>query len=68
MNEESSEISLNDLILAVNIIDTCTERGSFKGNELQPVGNLREKLVRFIRANSPETKKEENTEDLDASE
>jgi hypothetical protein len=61
MKEESSEISLNDLVLVVNIIDTCTERGSFKGNEILTIGNLREKLVQFIKANSPATK-DENTE------
>ena len=54
MTEQQPQLSLNDFALVVNIIDTCTERGAFKGNELAPVGQLREKFVAFIKANTPE--------------
>jgi hypothetical protein len=54
MTEQQPQLSLNDFALVVNIIDVCTERGAFKGNELAPIGQLREKFVAFIKANTPE--------------
>jgi hypothetical protein len=54
MTEQQPQLSLNDFALVVNIIDVCTERGAFKGNELSPIGQLREKFVAFIKANTPE--------------
>ena len=54
-----NNVTLNDMIMMVNIIDACSERGAFKGNELAPVGNLREKLATFVRDNQP---KQETTE------
>lgn len=48
-----TSITLNDMITMVNIIDACSERGSFKGNELVSVGTLREKLATFVKANQP---------------
>lgn len=53
-----TNITLQDMVMMVNIIDACSERGSFKGNELMPVGQLREKLAAFVKANQ---KPEENT-------
>lgn len=61
MTEQQPQLSLNDFTLVVNIIDTCTERGAFKGNELAPVGQLREKFVAFIKANTPDQEAEETT-------
>lgn len=62
MTEETQpQLSLNDFAIVVNIIDVCTERGAFKGNELAPIGQLREKFVAFIKANTPE---EEQTEEV----
>jgi hypothetical protein len=60
---EQSQLSLNDFALVVNIIDACTERGAFKGNELAAIGQLREKFVAFIKANTPEETQEETTEE-----
>jgi hypothetical protein len=51
---EPVQLSLGDFTLAVSIIDVCTERGAFKGNELASIGQLREKFVAFIKANTPE--------------
>lgn len=69
MSEENqTQLTLNDFSLVVNIIDACTERGAFKGNELAPIGEIREKFVAFIKANTPEgeqttDKEKENTEE-----
>lgn len=49
-----SNLTLNDFVIVVNIIDACTERGAFKGNELLAVGQLREKFSEFIKTNKPE--------------
>ena len=59
-------MKINDFVTMVNLIDICTERGSFKGNELLAVGSLREKLAEFIKENAPATPdvQEEPTEEL----
>jgi hypothetical protein len=49
-----TNVNLSDMITMVNIIDACTERGAFKGNELITVGTLREKLANFVRENQPQ--------------
>jgi hypothetical protein len=56
-----TNITINDVIMMVNIIDACSERGAFKGNELASVGTLRDKLANFARANKP-ADENENTE------
>jgi hypothetical protein len=62
MNEK---LNLNDLMLAVNIIDVCSERGAFKGNELSMVGQLREKFSSFIKESSNEEHQENSNKELD---
>lgn len=47
-------LNLTDFSTVVNIIDVCTERGAFKGNELMVVGTLREKMAAFVKANTPQ--------------
>jgi len=58
-------ISLNDLILTVKIIDTCTKRGAFEGGEMATVGQLRNKLETFVKVNAPpeEETSEETSEE-----
>jgi hypothetical protein len=51
--ETAEAITLNDFIIAVNVIDACSERGAFKGNELSSVGELREKFALFVKQNAP---------------
>ena len=52
MTTQEHQIGLNDFATTVSIIDICTERGAFKGNELLVVGKLREKFTNFIQANT----------------
>jgi hypothetical protein len=47
---EGESIDVNDLADCVKIIDMCSERGAFKGNELKGVGELRDRLVNFVNA------------------
>ena len=64
MDEENNEpsISINDINLALQVIDVCSERGAFKGAELTDIGILRDKLYAFIEANKPD---EDDSETLD---
>lgn len=56
MTEQTDpQLNLNDFVTVVNVIDVCTERGAFKGNELLAVGTVRERLAAFIKANTPES-------------
>lgn len=48
-NTDSPEsISLNDLQVILQIVDTAAERGAFKGEELSSVGAVRDKLSAFL--------------------
>ena len=47
------EITLSDLAVAVQIIDLASEKGLFKGGDLKPVGDVRERLVEYIKQNAP---------------
>lgn len=56
MSEETNEtaqVSLNDFVVMVKVIDICSKRGAFEGAELKDVGTLRGRLAAFIEANRP---------------
>ena len=60
-------LNVNDLAMVVKIIDLGSEKGNFKGPDLKPVGDLRERIVEFIKeveatqgdTNEPTTSKAE---------
>ena len=55
MTEQTGpQLNLNDFVTVVNVIDVCTERGAFRGNELLAVGTTRERFAAFVKANTPE--------------
>jgi hypothetical protein len=60
------EITLNDFIVMVKLIDICSKRGAFEGSELKDVGILRGRIADFVEANTPadesETEPEEENE------
>ena len=49
-----NEIQIADIVMACNIIDLATQRGAFKAAEAGQVGTCFEKLVAFVKANTPE--------------
>jgi hypothetical protein len=55
---EQQEIGLGveDLMNALRIINTATERGAFKANELSFVGQVYDKFSTFVRAAQEEAK------------
>ena len=44
---------MNDIALAVRIIDLAAERGAFKGVDMSAVGACRDRLAAFVTANAP---------------
>lgn len=44
------DITNNDIADIVRIIDACSTRGAFRGEELAGVGTLRNKLVSYLQA------------------
>ena len=44
--------SLTDLQLVVQIIDLASEKGVFKGADLKTVGEVRERIIEFVKANA----------------
>ena len=55
VNVEAGDIQLTiqDIVLAANIIDLATQRGAFKAAEAGQVGASFNKLVSFVKANTP---------------
>lgn len=66
-NTNSADITLNDFVIMVKLIDVCSKRGAFEGAELKDVGVLRGRLVAFIEANKPEDPETEETEEKEDS-
>jgi hypothetical protein len=50
---ENQNITINDLTSVVNIIDVCSQRGAFRGEELAAVGMLRQKFATAVNAATP---------------
>jgi hypothetical protein len=46
-------IEINDIASVVQLIDVCSTRGAFRGEELATVGGLRTKLTEIVKANQP---------------
>jgi len=63
--QEAPELNINDLFSVIKIIDACSERGAFKGNEMASVGAVRDRIAAFAEANQPVEQPQENdNEDL----
>lgn len=50
---EPVQLSLADIQTFVSIIDICSKRGAFEGAELEAIGALRGKTVKFLEASQP---------------
>jgi hypothetical protein len=63
---EQPEIGLGveDLMNALRVINTATERGAFKANELSFVGQVYDKFSTFVKAAQQEAKVEESKESI----
>lgn len=46
--QKATTLTIQDIQFAVNVIDAVTKRGAFNGDEMMPVGILRQKFVDFL--------------------
>ena len=51
--QQAPNLSLQDISTFVQIIDICSKRGGFEGQEMEAVGGLRNRIVKFLEANKP---------------
>ena len=51
--QEAPQLSLQDIATLVQIIDICSRRGAFEGQELEAVGGVRNRIVTFLNAAAP---------------
>lgn len=51
--QQAPSLGINDIAMAVRIIDVSAERGAFRGPELASVGKVRDTLAAFVSANQP---------------
>jgi hypothetical protein len=51
---EAKVITVQDLAGLVSIIDVCSQRGAFRGEELSGVGRVRETLLAEVQAQQEE--------------
>tara|TARA_R110002095_G_scaffold67909_3_gene57809 strand:+ start:1059 stop:1325 length:267 start_codon:yes stop_codon:yes gene_type:complete len=63
---EAPNLSLQDIATMVQIIDICTKRGAFEGQELEMVGGTRNRVAKFLDAAAP--KEEDGAEAVEGAE
>jgi hypothetical protein len=47
------EVTNNDMLDMIKIIDVCSARGAFRGEELAGVGTLRNKMAAYLQSLEP---------------
>ena len=58
-----TQVTAGDLATMVRIIDASSQRGAFRGEELETVGALRTKLATIVNALAPAVEETEETEE-----
>lgn len=51
--DANNVINLTDLQNVLVVIDLASNRGAFRGNELEPIGQLYNKIGKFVQAAMP---------------
>ena len=46
--QQAPGLAITDIAAVVRIIDACSERGAFRGDELQAVGTIRGRFAEFV--------------------
>jgi len=59
---EQPSISLQDLVLLLNLIRAAADRGAIKADEMSAVGNVYEKLFNFLKASGAIKSEEKSPE------
>jgi hypothetical protein len=60
---ETTQLTIQDIVNALAIIDICVKRGAIEGGELTAVGTVRDKLAQFVKVNSPKTEEATDTKE-----
>ena len=63
---ELPQITAGDLATMVRVIDAVSQRGAFKGEEMETVGALRNKLAVTVQALAPAQEVEETAEETNS--
>ena len=63
---QTETITVVDLDLLRNIVDLACARGAFRGNEVKQVGEIYEKLTRFLEAVVAQAQAQESADTADA--
>lgn len=66
VQQEEPNISIQDIMVARNIISAASTRGAFKAEELSTVGRLFDKFDGFVKYHAPETQKDDSESDTDS--
>lgn len=66
MSEKEPNITLQDIANTVRLIDLCSARGAFKGEELLAVGELRMKYYSFVEYSKKQESEKEEIEVTDS--
>ena len=61
MASKDSTINLSDIKICLNIIDICSQRGAFKGEELSSIGQMRDKLEIIVKQYEPSEEENKDT-------
>lgn len=61
------QLTVEDLINVLRVINVASERGAFKGNELSSVGFINDKIARFVDAAQKAAKEANDGEATDGS-
>ena len=66
---EDVSLNVQDIVNVVKIIDVVSGRGAVKGDEMSSVGRVRDRLVAFVNANTPQAPADgEGSETVDSAE
>lgn len=57
---ENAQLTLTDIVSVKNLIEAASARGAFKAHELKSVGELYEKISRFIEASTAHVQEQQS--------
>jgi hypothetical protein len=56
---ENAQLTLTDIVSVKNLIEAASSRGAFKAHELKAIGELYEKISRFIEATTAQVQEQQ---------
>jgi len=59
---ENAQLTLNDIISVKHLIDAACTRGAFKAHEMQSVGELYNKITRFVEETQAQVQAQQSAE------